>query len=160
MAVDIRDVDPADLRLPGSRASGADPHKLQRQIARLRGIRWGTGARRRGNPSDESCQTVTWNHSSGRSARQTAPAEGPEPPDWGCIMKTTDLIACVLDRLAEVREHCPEMRFGQFLATIGLLAEDETGHSLWEVEDTEFAAALERFAADLARRRVESAESL
>ena len=32
-----------------------------------------------------------------------------------------------------------------------VLAEDETGHSLWEVEDTEFAAALERFAADLAR---------
>jgi hypothetical protein len=67
-------------------------------------------------------------------------------------MKTTDLSANLLERLAEVRGQCPEMRFGQLLATVGLLAEDETGHSLWEVEDTEFAAAMERFAADLARR--------
>jgi len=67
-------------------------------------------------------------------------------------MKTTDWTADVLERLAEVRERCPEMRFGQLLATVGLLAEDETGHSLWEVEDTEFAAALERFAVDLTRR--------
>ena len=67
-------------------------------------------------------------------------------------MKTTDLPAGLLERLARVRELCPEMRFGQLLATVGLLAEDETGHSLWEVEDAEFAAALERFAADLARR--------
>jgi hypothetical protein len=36
MAADIRDVDPAELRLPSSRASGADPVKLQRQIARHR----------------------------------------------------------------------------------------------------------------------------
>jgi len=33
MAADIRDVDPAELRLPSSRTSGADPYKLQRQIA-------------------------------------------------------------------------------------------------------------------------------
>jgi len=34
MGADFRDVDPAELRLPSSRASGADPYKLQRQIAR------------------------------------------------------------------------------------------------------------------------------
>lgn len=34
MAVDVRDVDPAELRLPSSRSSGADAYKLQRQIAR------------------------------------------------------------------------------------------------------------------------------
>jgi hypothetical protein len=33
MPADIREVDPAELRLPASRASGADPYKLQRQIA-------------------------------------------------------------------------------------------------------------------------------
>jgi len=75
-------------------------------------------------------------------------------------MKTSAWTAGVLKRIAEVRDRCPEMRFGQILATIGLLAEDETGHSLWEVEDTEFAAALERFAADLARRGSDSAEPL
>jgi hypothetical protein len=44
------------------------------------------------------------------------------------------------------------MRLGQFLATVGLLAEDETSRSLWEIEDAEFSAALERFAGDLDRR--------
>jgi hypothetical protein len=33
MAAHFRVVDPAELRLPASRASGADPYKLQRQIA-------------------------------------------------------------------------------------------------------------------------------
>jgi hypothetical protein len=32
---DFRDVDAAELRLPPSRFSGADPYKLQRQIARF-----------------------------------------------------------------------------------------------------------------------------
>jgi hypothetical protein len=34
MAADLRDIDPAELRLPSSRSSGADPVKLQRQIAK------------------------------------------------------------------------------------------------------------------------------
>jgi hypothetical protein len=34
MAADLRDVDPAELRLPSSRSLGADPGKLQRQIAK------------------------------------------------------------------------------------------------------------------------------
>jgi hypothetical protein len=35
MAANFRDVDPAELRLPSSRLSGADPYKLQQQIARF-----------------------------------------------------------------------------------------------------------------------------
>jgi hypothetical protein len=35
MAADFRDLDPAELRLPPPRLSGADPYKLQRQIARF-----------------------------------------------------------------------------------------------------------------------------
>ncbi|HEX5104924.1 MAG TPA: hypothetical protein VFV87_13985 [Pirellulaceae bacterium] len=34
MPADYRQVDPAELRLPSSRAAGADPYKLQRQIAK------------------------------------------------------------------------------------------------------------------------------
>jgi len=37
---DFRDVDPAELRLPSSRLSGADPYKLQQQI-----VRFGTSSR-------------------------------------------------------------------------------------------------------------------
>jgi hypothetical protein len=35
MPSDFRDVDPRELRLPASRHAGADPLKLQRQIARF-----------------------------------------------------------------------------------------------------------------------------
>jgi hypothetical protein len=35
MAADLRQVDPAELRLPSSRSSGADPVKLHRQIAKF-----------------------------------------------------------------------------------------------------------------------------
>ena len=37
MAADLRSVDPAELRVPSQRMSGADPYKLQRQIARFGG---------------------------------------------------------------------------------------------------------------------------
>ena len=35
MALDFRDVDPSELRLPSSRFSGADPYRLQKQIAKF-----------------------------------------------------------------------------------------------------------------------------
>jgi hypothetical protein len=34
MAADLREVDPVELRLPSSRSNGADPIKLQRQVAK------------------------------------------------------------------------------------------------------------------------------
>ncbi len=58
----------------------------------------------------------------------------------------------ILERLAGLSSLCPELRLGQLICTIGMLAEDETGHSLWDVEDTDFAAALDRFAKDMNRR--------
>jgi len=67
-------------------------------------------------------------------------------------MTTADLLDRILGQLEQVRAQCPELRFGQLIATIGMLAEDETGHSLWDVEDADFAAALKRFASDMARR--------
>lgn len=67
-------------------------------------------------------------------------------------MTTANLLDRILGQLGDVRARCPELRFGQLIATIGMLAEDETGHSLWDVEDADFAAALERFAVDMARR--------
>jgi hypothetical protein len=55
----------------------------------------------------------------------------------------------VLHRLQEVHRSCPEMRLGHLLAMLG---EDSTGRSLWDIEDDELSAAVERFASDLARR--------
>jgi hypothetical protein len=44
------------------------------------------------------------------------------------------------------------MRLGQVLATVGMLGEDSTGRSLWDIEDDKLSAAVERFAGDLSRR--------
>jgi hypothetical protein len=73
-------------------------------------------------------------------------------------MITDDLVDHVLAQLDQVRARRPELRFGQLIAIIGELAQDETGHSLWDVEDADFAAVLERFAEDMARRRSGQAE--
>jgi hypothetical protein len=67
-------------------------------------------------------------------------------------MNNVQLPSEMFQRLAEVRALCPEMRLGQFLSTVALLAEDETGHSLWDVEDIQLADALERFAKDMEGR--------
>jgi hypothetical protein len=45
------------------------------------------------------------------------------------------------------------MRFGQIVATLGVLAEDDPGRSLWEVEDDELLSVIERFRQDLQRRQ-------
>jgi len=73
-------------------------------------------------------------------------------------MIATDLLDQILGQLHQVRLRCPELRFGQLIATIGILAEDETGHSMWDLEDAAFAAALERFAEDMARRGSDQGE--
>jgi hypothetical protein len=67
-------------------------------------------------------------------------------------MTTTSLVDHILGQLDELRTRCPELRFGQLIATIGMLAEDETGYSLWDVEDADFTAALRRFYADLSSK--------
>jgi hypothetical protein len=75
-------------------------------------------------------------------------------------MSTAVLLDQILGQLDEVRARCPELRFGQLIAIIGTLAEDETGFSLWDVEDADFAVALARFAADMARRESGAAEPI
>jgi hypothetical protein len=67
-------------------------------------------------------------------------------------MTTTLASAELLNRIIAIHQSRPELRFGQLVAIIGQLAEDETGHNLWDVEDEEFAAAVERLALDLSRR--------
>lgn len=67
-------------------------------------------------------------------------------------MTAIEVQAAVLARLDEVRRLCPDMRLGQLLATVEMLGEDATGRSLWDIEDDDLAAAVERFVADLSRR--------
>jgi hypothetical protein len=64
-------------------------------------------------------------------------------------MPITDDIVSLL----KLHRLCPEMRFAQMLATLGLLGDDVTDHSLWDLEDEEFLGAIERFRQDLLRRQ-------
>ena len=66
------------------------------------------------------------------------------------IEKTQQL----LTRLGDVSVKCPDMRFGQMMMTLDFLAEDMFNHNLWDIEDDDLIAVVERFRQDLARREV------
>ena len=46
----------------------------------------------------------------------------------------------------------------KLIAAIGTLAEDDSETSLWDIEDADFLAALDRFAGDIAKRQVRTSE--
>src|SRR6266852_8022252 len=58
--------------------------------------------------------------------------------------------------LAEVCEMSPDVRLGQLLAHLGFLGEDQTGRSLWDIDDEQLLAFLNHHRAELAARQPES----
>ena len=54
--------------------------------------------------------------------------------------------------LAELCELAPEGRLGQLLAHLDYLGVDQTGHSLWDIEDDQLLAVLNDYRTDLVRR--------
>ena len=75
-------------------------------------------------------------------------------------MTNSYLMVKILEKLGVVSLRCPEFRFGQLIAAIGTLAEDDgVDLSLWDIENADFLAALDRFAADIADRHGRIAES-
>jgi hypothetical protein len=55
--------------------------------------------------------------------------------------------------LAELCEMSPGVRLGQLMAHLGFLSEDQTGRTLWEIEDDEFLIVLHRHRAKLESRK-------
>lgn len=55
--------------------------------------------------------------------------------------------------LAEVCELSPDVRLGQLLAHLGFLGEDQTGRSLWDIDDEQFLAILYHHRAELVGRQ-------
>ena len=55
--------------------------------------------------------------------------------------------------LIELYEMSPDVRIGQLLAHLGILGEDQTGRTLWDIDDDEFLAVLYRHRDELAARR-------
>jgi hypothetical protein len=58
----------------------------------------------------------------------------------------------LLEKLASLWELSPDVRFGQLLANLGFLVEDQTDQSLWDVEDEELLRVMEWHRTDLSRR--------
>jgi hypothetical protein len=59
----------------------------------------------------------------------------------------------LLAKLADLCELSPDVRFGQLLANLGFLAEDQTDQSLWDIDDEPLLKVLENHRVDLARRQ-------
>jgi hypothetical protein len=63
----------------------------------------------------------------------------------------------LIEKLAELQQLSPDVRFGQLLANLGLLVEDQTDQSLWDVEDATLLEVIEKHRADLLRRQQDGA---
>jgi hypothetical protein len=54
--------------------------------------------------------------------------------------------------LSELTELAPDVRLGQLLAHLGFLGEDQTGRSLWDIDDEQLLAVLYHHRAELVGR--------
>jgi hypothetical protein len=61
-----------------------------------------------------------------------------------------------LSVLAELCDLSPDVRLGQLLAHLGFLGEDQTGRSLWDIDDEQLLAVLYHHRAELVARKPES----
>lgn len=62
--------------------------------------------------------------------------------------------------LAEVCELSPDVRLGQLLAHLGFLGEDQTGRSLWDIDDEQLLAVLYHHRSELVGRQPDSPNPL
>ena len=56
--------------------------------------------------------------------------------------------------LTELCELSPEVRMGQLFAHLGFLGQDQTGRSLWDIEDEQLLAVLYHHRAELVARQL------
>jgi hypothetical protein len=62
----------------------------------------------------------------------------------------------LIEKLVDIHRLSPDVRFGQLLANLGFLVEDQTDQSLWDVEDDRLLEVMEKHRLDLARRQVDA----
>jgi hypothetical protein len=55
--------------------------------------------------------------------------------------------------LAEVADLSPDVRLGQLFAHLGFLGEDQTGQSLWDIDDEQLLSVLYHHRGELAARQ-------
>ena len=59
----------------------------------------------------------------------------------------------LIEKLADIHLLSPDIRFGQLLANLGFLVEDQTDDTLREVADDRLLEVMEKHRSELARRR-------
>ncbi len=59
----------------------------------------------------------------------------------------------LIEKLALLQQLSPDVRFGQLLANVGLLVEDQTDDSLWDIDDARLLQVMEVHHIDLRRRQ-------
>lgn len=59
----------------------------------------------------------------------------------------------LIEKVTELQQLSPGVRFGQLLANLGFLVEDQTDQSLGDVEDARLLEVMEKHRADLLRRQ-------
>jgi hypothetical protein len=59
----------------------------------------------------------------------------------------------LIEKLVDLQQLSPDVRFGQLLANLGFLVEDQTDQSLWDVEDARLLEVMEKHRVDLLRRQ-------
>ena len=50
----------------------------------------------------------------------------------------------LIEKLTDLQRLSPDVRFGQLLANLGFLVEDQTDQSLWDVEDARLLKVMEK----------------
>lgn len=65
----------------------------------------------------------------------------------------TDARQEALTVLTELAQLAPDVRLGQLMAHLGFLSEDQINRSIWDVEDDELLAVLNRHREELFARR-------
>ena len=58
----------------------------------------------------------------------------------------------LIEKLADIHLLSPDIRFGELLANLGFLVEDQTNQTLREIEDDRLLEIMEKHRDELARR--------
>jgi hypothetical protein len=62
----------------------------------------------------------------------------------------------LIEKLADIQLLSPDIRFGELLANLGFLVEDQTDQPLREIEDHRLLEVMEKHRVDLARRHADA----
>jgi hypothetical protein len=75
------------------------------------------------------------------------------PKSWRHSAMSANVRQEALDVLAEIAALAPEVRLGQLMAHLGFLSEDQVERSLWDIEDDQLLAVLDRHRGELLARQ-------